>query len=111
MINQCKANVEPESLVYKFMMGMMGKLKDRKGRWGRPVIFVAFACDGKVKNANVLTWPTFELHVTSMMDGWRHCIRVRRGRAAERTEQTEQTGTFERKNKEEGKRKKFRERQ
>jgi hypothetical protein len=32
--------------------------------------FVAFTCDGKVKNANVLTRPNYELRVTSMMDGF-----------------------------------------
>jgi hypothetical protein len=45
---------------------MIGKLKDTEGRWSRPVIFVVFVCDEKVKNANVLTWPNYELRVTSM---------------------------------------------
>jgi hypothetical protein len=47
---------------------MMGKLKDREGRRSRPLIYVVFTCDGKVKNANALTWSYYELRVTSMMD-------------------------------------------
>jgi hypothetical protein len=34
----------------------------------KTVIFVVSTYDGKVKNANVLTWPNYELRVKSMMD-------------------------------------------